>query len=67
MNKDVHTEHCCAENGCKYGDIDCPVWLGYKKQSFPYWDGLEYGSSIPEISQEEFIKRRLETTHEVHE
>ena len=35
-NKDVHTEHCCAEHGCKYGDIeDCTVANGRKKQSFP--------------------------------
>lgn len=29
----VHTEHCCFNDGCKYGDDDCPVYLGYKKQS----------------------------------
>jgi hypothetical protein len=34
--KDVHTEHCCAHCGCKYGEDDvCPVVQGYKKQSFP--------------------------------
>lgn len=32
--KDVHTEHCCARHGCKYGDEDCPVELGLKKQSY---------------------------------
>lgn len=32
--KDVHTEHCCVNHGCKYGDNDCPVILGIKKQSF---------------------------------
>ncbi len=38
--KCVHTEHCCAKNGCKYGEEDsCPVWLGYAKQSYGYWDG----------------------------
>ncbi len=34
--KCVHTEHCCIEHGCKYGEEDaCPVWLGYKPQSYP--------------------------------
>jgi hypothetical protein len=31
---DVHTEHCCARHGCKYGDDDCPVALGQKAQSY---------------------------------
>lgn len=34
--KDVHTEHCCYEHGCKYGeDNTCTVALGLMKQSFP--------------------------------
>lgn len=33
---DVHTEHCCAEHGCKYGKDDtCSVMTGNKHQSFP--------------------------------
>lgn len=60
MNKCVHTEHCCAEYGCKYGDDTCPVWLGYKKQSFPTWDGLCGSKEIPEIPEEVFEKRRQE-------
>lgn len=33
--KDVHTEHCCKNCGCKYGeDEDCSVVRGTKKQSF---------------------------------
>lgn len=55
--KCVHAEHCCAEHGCKYGDKDCPVWLGYKKQSFPYTDGIGTWA-MPEISEEEFLRRR---------
>lgn len=36
VEKDVHTEHCCSEHGCKYGkDETCPVSLGDKPQSFP--------------------------------
>lgn len=33
-NKDVHTEHCCRWHGCKYGECDCTVASGEKKQSF---------------------------------
>ena len=33
--KDVHTEHCCKEHGCKYGEDDCPVVTGKKIQSYP--------------------------------
>ena len=55
---DVHTEHCCAEHGCKYGEEDfCPVWLGYKRQSYGYWDG-EQVHPIPSITDEIFQKRR---------
>lgn len=36
--KDVHTEHCCDIHGCKYGydafgEKDCTVSTGLKKQS----------------------------------
>lgn len=31
----VHTEHCCADHGCKYGDDDCTVTTGNRPQSFP--------------------------------
>lgn len=35
----VHTEHCCVVHGCKYGEEEsCPVWLGWKPQSFPCED-----------------------------
>lgn len=33
-DKCVHTEHCCTKHGCKYGDDNCPVVLGLKKQSY---------------------------------
>lgn len=32
-DKDVHTEHCCLEHGCKYGDENCPVATQLKFQS----------------------------------
>lgn len=34
----VHTEHCCREHGCKYGDADCPVATGAQPQSGPCED-----------------------------
>lgn len=35
LEKDVHTEHCCVKHGCKYGEKDCLVERGIRKQSFP--------------------------------
>lgn len=32
--KDAHTEHCCLQHGCKYGDDDCTVITGKAEQSF---------------------------------
>lgn len=57
--KCVHSEHCCAEMGCKYGDEDCPVWLGYVQQSYPYDDGI-VSYEFPTIPHSEFMKRREE-------
>lgn len=31
----VHVTHCCVHHGCKYGDDDCPVYLGDERQEFP--------------------------------
>lgn len=36
-DRDVHTEHCCKEHGCKYSDRKCTVVTGKKIQSF-IWD-----------------------------
>jgi hypothetical protein len=50
--KDVHTEHCCQRHGCKYGDIDCPVILYVKQQSFMCEfceDDIMYGWSMIEF------------------
>lgn len=51
-DKDVHTEHCCATHGCKYGDRDCPVENGRKKQSHPCescdWEKEEVINRKPE-------------------
>ena len=32
---DVHTEHCCIDHGCKYGDDNCTIVTGTKVQSYP--------------------------------
>lgn len=70
--KCVHTEHCCRIHGCKYGDDDCPVWLGYKSQSYPCEScGTYYYSSsdddeyiipdlkdVPKVRYSEFLERR---------
>ena len=40
-DKCVHTEHCCLQHGCKYGDYDCPVTSGIKIQSFDCEDCVE--------------------------
>lgn len=37
-SRDVHTEHCCKEHGCKYYGEDCTVFQGDKTQSFPCED-----------------------------
>lgn len=32
---DCHDTHCCIDHGCKYGDDDCPVENGLRKQTGP--------------------------------
>lgn len=68
MSKYVHTEHCCRNHGCKYYDSDCPVYLGYKAQSFPCEDCCDWVNEfyiaigmkdVPKVSFEEFKRRRL--------
>lgn len=45
---DVHTRHCCKYHGCKYGDYDCTVFYGNKKQEYD----CERCSEEPEIAKE---------------
>lgn len=47
--KDVHTEHCCAKHGCKYGQPECPVANGQKPQSFPCEDCQWEAKHRPEL------------------
>ena len=67
--KCVHTEHCCRNCGCKYND-HCPVWLGYKVQSYPCegcYDIWNPDAVIPKVKDlpkptfEEYRLRRLES------
>lgn len=52
-DRDVHTEHCCAIDGCKYGDAACTVINRQKKQSYMCGrcEGWEY-----EAAEEESIR-----------
>lgn len=31
---DAHDTHCCIDHGCKYGEDDCPVANGVRKQCY---------------------------------
>lgn len=64
----VHTRHCCRIHGCKYGDADCPVYLGFSTQESPCElcqqdpndEDYKYVelNNIPKVNFEEFKKRR---------
>lgn len=49
--KNVHTEHCQVDD-CKYGNLDCPVYIGLQKPSYPE---DEYHV---DVGEEEFQARR---------
>ena len=34
VSRNCHTEHCCLDCGCAYGEDDCPVVTGKVRQSF---------------------------------
>ena len=54
--KNFHSEHCCIEHGCKYGDDFCPVYLGIQTQSFRCEDCG--GDEMPRVTKEEIATRR---------
>lgn len=59
--KCVHTEHCCIEHGCKYGKEDsCPVYLGYKKQTYR----CEICEEVDPVATINEIKHRRELTND---
>lgn len=58
----VHTEHCCVNHGCKYGDPDCSVWLGLRNQSYPcetcsMYEDIENLSEVIPVSKKELAER----------
>ena len=54
--KCAHEQNCCAKHGCQFGDIQCPVYLGYKISKS---DCPQCGTSSNfEITEEEFRNRR---------
>lgn len=65
----VHTSHCCRYHGCKFGDVDCPVYLLEVIQEYPCErcgdEGRETLKDIPKIHTEEIKKRRDEATYMV--
>jgi hypothetical protein len=48
MNIGVHTSHCCAKHGCKYGNAECPVVLGTHQQEFPCEDCEQEAEQLKE-------------------
>jgi hypothetical protein len=47
MMKDVHTEHCCLQHGCKYGKDDiCTVVTRKAPQSYPC-EMCEFSRELP--------------------
>lgn len=58
-DRDVHTEHCCSIHGCKYGDDDCTVAGGAKKQSSPCEE-----CSMDQIDEEEWERELAEATYD---
>lgn len=65
----IHTRDCCRVHGCKYGDSDCPVYLGFASQEFAceycgegniFDDGWTAPKleDVPKIHIDEFRKRR---------
>lgn len=34
VKHDAHDTHCCDRHGCKYGDEDCPIVKGERKQLY---------------------------------
>lgn len=59
MTTDVHTEHCCAEHGCCYGDADCTVKTGVLVQSFPCemcsWAEKEISFWLGEATEDQLL------------
>lgn len=46
----VHATHCTVEEGCKYGDCDCPVAYGQLKQCYSYDPKNNYSTVYEEYT-----------------
>ena len=53
--RDVHTEHCCAVHGCKYGDRGCSVKTGAKAQSYTC-ERCDYALESYNVLKQEYEK-----------
>jgi len=71
--KDVHTEHCCIDHGCKYGNENCTVTTGKIQQSYSCMDceeelKLESNNELLKLIQQhtellaDSVARRRETS-----
>ena len=70
-NRDVHTEHCCAIHGCKYGDDDCTVMHGKQVQSW-WCEDCDYANDEAEEELKELqampvehIQKMIDTLQEI--
>lgn len=64
MIRDVHTEHCCKEHGCKYGSPDCTVTTSKGKQSYPC-EECEYDQEEAQYSLNELKTRAQRATEQI--
>lgn len=62
---DVHTEHCCLEHGCKYGDDNCTVVTGKEPQSFPCETCRWVEEERPEIKENERLHAEVRRLREL--
>jgi hypothetical protein len=60
-----HQLNCCVKHGCYYGqEHNCPVWLGYEKQSH-FCDDCRIKRSgnipcLPTVGEQVIENRRME-------
>lgn len=62
-NYGTHGTHCCAEHGCKYGDIDCPVVSGFMTQNYEceecsdsHWETKHFENEIATLGDNAFLR-----------
>lgn len=62
-NYGTHGTHCCAEHGCKYGNIDCPVVSCVMTQNYKceecsgsHWDTTHFQNEIATLGDNAFLR-----------